>query len=114
VKGEEAEKLSAEEVSHLTVKIDKVTTNLANIEFMIQISFAFQLSNEKAKEEFELLQHLANAQIIKILSDTEPEDIRGSKGQDLLIAKLMNSINPILQEGVISQIDITEFILSEL
>lgn len=114
VEGEEPEMLSAEEISHLTVKIEKVTTNLSNINTVIQISFAFQLSTEKAKAEFELLQHKASAAIIQTLSDTTREEIQGSKGQDALIAKLMNSINPILQEGVISKIDITEFILSEL
>lgn len=114
VEGEEAQQLSAEERSELTVYIDKVTTNLSDINYMIQISFAFQLSNEKAKEEFELLTHLANSTIIRILSDTEPEDIRGSAGQDTLIAKLMNEINAFLQEGKISKVDITEFILTEL
>lgn len=114
VEGEEPEKLSAEEISHLTVKIEKVTTNLSNLNTVIQISFAFQLSNEKAKEEFELLQHKASAAIIQTLADTTRDEVQGSKGQDALVAKLMNSINPILQEGVISKIDVTEFILSEL
>lgn len=114
VAGERAKTLSAEEINELTVNIEGITTNLADIDYMIQISFAFQLSNKKAKEEFELLQHLALSEIIKTLADTTPEEISGSKGQDALIAKLMNSINPILSEGVITNIDITQFILTEL
>lgn len=114
VEGEAAEQLSAKEVNELTVQIDDIMTNLSDIEFMVQMSFAFQLSNKKAKEEFELLEHVAHSAIIRILSDTNPEDIQGSKGQDMLIAKLMNEINEHLQQGKISKIDITEFILSEL
>lgn len=114
VKDEAPQKLSADKVSKLTVKIDEITTNLADIDYMVRISFAFQLSNAKAKDEFEALDHIARAAIIKLLADTNPEDIQGSSGHDRLISRLMNELNPQLQRGNIMKIDITEFIISYL
>jgi flagellar FliL protein len=108
-----AKPLSAKEIKERTVMVEGITTNLADINHMIQISFAFQLSSKAAKEEFELLVHSVRAIIIETLADTSPNDIVGSAGQDALIAKLMNAINPILREGVISKLEITDKILTE-
>jgi flagellar FliL protein len=108
----EANRLSAKQINERTVMIEGITTNLADINYMIQISFAFQLSNKKAKEEFELLAHSVKAIIIQTLADTKPEDIQGSAGQDALVAKLMNAINPILREGVVSKLEITDKIMT--
>lgn len=109
----EARQLSAEEISRQTVKIEEITTNLAGNEYVIQISFAFLLTNEKAKTEMETVKHLAESKIIRTLADTAPEDIQGSSGMDALISRLINTINPILKEGKIKQIDITNFIVTE-
>lgn len=114
VQNERANKLSANEISDLTVKMDRIMTNLSDIEYMVQISFAFQLSNKKTKEEFEALSHLAQSAVIRILADTKPEEIQGSGGHDELISKLMNAINPILKKGKVSKIDITDFIINRL
>jgi|HigsolmetaAR203D_1030402.scaffolds.fasta_scaffold01329_17 Flagellar basal body-associated protein len=108
------DQLSAEQISKLTVNMDDITTNLSDLDYVVRISFAFQLSNDKAKDEFTKLEHLAKSTVIKTLSDTKPEEIRGSEGQDALISKLMNSINGILREGKVSKIDITQLIISRL
>jgi|HigsolmetaAR203D_1030402.scaffolds.fasta_scaffold00030_57 flagellar FliL protein len=114
VSNEQPVRLNAEQVKELTVMMEKITTNLSDSDHVVLISFAFQLSNKKAKAEFESIRHLAQAAVIKALADTSPEDIQGSKGQDLLISRLMNAINPLLQQGKVSKIDITEFLLTRI
>jgi len=94
--------------------MDDITTNLSDLDYVVRISFAFQLSNDKAKDEFTKLEHLAKSTVIKTLSDTKPEEIRGSEGQDALISQLMNSINSFLREGKVSKIDITQLIISRM
>ncbi len=110
VQNVEQKALSAKEISDLTVKIEDVTTNLASGN-IVRISFAFELNNKKAKEEFSLLDFKVQGIIIQTLADMNAEDIQGSRGFDNLNAVLMNRINSILTEGKITQIDITNFIL---
>ena len=114
VSNEQPVRLSADQIKELTVMMERITTNLADVNYVVQISFAFQLNNKKAKSEFETILHLAQAAVIKELADTSPEDIQGSRGQDLLISRLMNAINPLLQRGKVSKIDITEFMLTRI
>lgn len=114
VKNEAPKALTADEISKQTVKMEKITTNLADIQYIVQISFAFQMNNEDATKEFTTLEHLVKSAIIKTLSDTQPKDIQGSAGQDALISKLINSANDILKEGKVNQVDITDFIITKL
>lgn len=114
VSNEQPIRLDADKIRDLTVMMDEIRTNLADINYVVQISFAFQMNNKKARAEFETIQHLAKAEVIKALADTTPEDIQGSKGQDLLISRLMNAINPLLQQGKVSKIDITDFMLMKI
>jgi flagellar FliL protein len=106
-----AKKMSAKEISELTVEIKELLTNLASKDFL-KISFAFELENEKAKEEFKLLEFKVRDIIIQTLSDLTSEQIQGSQGKDHLNTLLMNRINLILTEGKLTHINITDFILS--
>lgn len=107
--------LSADEIVELTVNMDNITTNLADREFVVRISFAFQLENIKSKEEFEKIKEISVRPIvIRTLADIQPDDLAGAQGLDNLTSKLMNLINPILQEGKLTRIDVTDFIISEV
>src|SRR5690349_15192055 len=46
-------KLSASEVKDLTVEVKDIMTNLADKDKVIRVSFAFQMDNKKARDEFE-------------------------------------------------------------
>lgn len=104
-------KLSATEVKEQTVEMKDITTNLANSQF-VKVSFAFELENKKVKEEFEQLDFKVKAIIIQTLADLNAEQIRGSKGYDNLTTSLLNKINPILSEGKLKQIHITNIVLN--
>ncbi len=106
-----AEKLSAKEKRELTVEINDILTNLKDGDSLIKISFAFELENKKTKEEFEQQDFVVKSIVIQTLADMTPEQVRGSKGYDNLTAQLMNKINPILTEGKLKQIHITNVLL---
>ncbi|SCW42743.1 flagellar FliL protein [Paenibacillus tianmuensis] len=108
----QAKKLTPDEVKQNTVIMKDVLTNLAggNGKF-IKLSFAFELENKKAKEEFEKLDSQMKAIVIQTLSDMTPEQVSGSKGFDNLTSALMNKMTPLLQAGKINQILITDFVL---
>ncbi|TBL77735.1 flagellar basal body-associated FliL family protein [Paenibacillus thalictri] len=104
-------KLSADQVKENTYIIKDVLTNLAGNEKFIKASFAFELENAKAKDEFEKLDFKMKAIIIQTLADMTPEQIQGSKGADQLNAALMNKMNPLLTKGKLTQIWITDKVL---
>ena len=108
-------RLSADEVVKLTVNMEDITTNLADRNFVVRLSFAFQMENVKSTEEFEKIKEISiRPVIISTLADIHPDDLAGAAGMDHLTAKLMNLINPILHEGKLTRIDITNFIISQV
>ncbi len=113
LEGEEAPQISAEERMLLTVPLDNVATNLADMSYVVRLSFSFQLDSEEAKHEFELLQPSVKATTVRILRDTMPEEIQGSQGQDVLVTKMMNQLNALLLEGKVLQIEITDIIVQQ-
>lgn len=113
VEDEEPEVLPAKERMELTFAMENVITNLSDLDFIVKMNLAFQMNNKHALEELELIQPSVKAVIIRILSDTAPEEIQGSQGQDALVTKLLNQINPLLLEGKVQQIEITDIIIQE-
>lgn len=108
----EMKKLSAKEISEMTIKIDDILTNLSTEDDFVKISFAFELDSEDAVEEFTLLDFKVKDIIIQTLSDLKPEDIEGSTGKDALSTTLMNKINLILSKGKVRHVNITNFVLT--
>ncbi|WP_281887623.1 flagellar basal body-associated FliL family protein [Paenibacillus sp. YYML68] len=108
-------KLTPDEVVANTFEMKDVLTNLASANGVsnkfIKVSFAFELENKKAKEEFEKLQSQMKAIVIQTLADMQPEQVTGSKGFDNLTSVLMNKMNALLQEGKLNQILITDIVL---
>lgn len=107
----EGEKLSAQEIKDLSFEITDVLTNLSTGDF-VKVSITFVMSNENAREEIELLSFKVRHLINNTLADLKPEDVRGSKGYDMISATLMNKINQVLDEGKVREVNITSFVIS--
>ncbi|MEC0373028.1 flagellar basal body-associated FliL family protein [Paenibacillus chibensis] len=111
----EVKKLSADELVEMTSEITDIKTNLADQDYIVLMNFAFQLSDKKSKAEFDKIKEFKiKPIIIKTLADTKPDELRGSGGKDQLSAKLINLINKTLTEGKLTQIEITNYILTPL
>ena len=107
--------MTADEIVAVTAVMDSLTTNLADPETVVRMSFAFQLSSEEAKEEFEKIKDIkVKSIVIKALADTKPESLYDSKGAEQFTAVLANKINSILTEGKLIQVDITEKVISSI
>jgi flagellar protein FliL len=104
-------KLTPDEVKENTVIMKDILTNLSEPGKFIKVSFAFELENKKAKEEFEKLEHKMKAIIIQTLADMTTEQVSGGKGFDTLNSALMNKMNPLLQQGKLNAIFITDKVL---
>ncbi|TDF98220.1 flagellar basal body-associated FliL family protein [Paenibacillus piri] len=107
----QAKKLSPDETKANTVILKDILTNLATNNRFIKASFAIELENPKAKDEFEKLDFKMKAIIVQTLSDMTPEQVQGSKGLDNLTSALMNKMNSLLSAGKIKQIWITDSVL---
>jgi flagellar protein FliL len=107
----QAKKLTPDQIKENTVIIKDITTNLAGNAKFIKVSFAFELENKKAKEEFEKLDFKMKAIIIQTLADMTAEEASGGKSFDTLTSVLMNKMNPLLHEGKLNQIYITDKVL---
>nr|WP_240903682.1 flagellar basal body-associated FliL family protein [Chengkuizengella sediminis] len=94
--------------------MDDVTTNLADLNYLIRISFAFQLDNKDAKEELEASIHIVESNVIRLLADTKANEMSDSQDLDLIINKLKDIINPILTEGTLEQVHITDRVVSRI
>lgn len=103
---------TATQIKENTVIIKDVLTNLNSNDRFIKVTLAFELENKKVKVEFDnLLESQIKGTIVQSLSDMSPDQVQGSKGQDYLTSALMNKINPLLHEGKIRQIWITDKVL---
>ncbi|WP_442600939.1 flagellar basal body-associated FliL family protein [Paenibacillus sp. KN14-4R] len=104
--------LSTKEMKDNTVIVKEIATNLMPITSVVRISLAFELENSKTKEDFEnLLDSQVKGTIIKTLNDMTVDQLQGSKGNDNLIATLINRLNPLLKRGTIKQISITDKVI---
>lgn len=104
--------LTAEQVKNNTVMINDITTNLAEPDRFLKVSFAFELENEKTKTEFTQLDFKVKDIIIRTMADMKADEVKGSKGQSNLISNLMNKINStVLTTGKLKQIYITDLVL---
>ncbi|AIQ47855.1 flagellar basal body protein FliL [Paenibacillus sp. FSL R7-0273] len=115
VQNMEVERLSADEIVELSTEITDIKTNLADPDYIVLINFAFQLNTVKAKEDFEKIKDLKiKPLLIKTLADTKPEELNGANGKDQLSSKLVNLINKTLTEGKLTQVEVTNFIMTSI
>ncbi len=106
------EPMSAKEISELTVEIDNYMTNLANMNYLVRLSFSFVLENKQAKEELELMLPSVKSVINRTLADTHPEDLTGSEGMDQLGKQLKDAIDQLLTKGKLREVQITERLIT--
>jgi flagellar FliL protein len=110
-----AEKLSADDRVAVTSELTDIKTNLADPDYIAVMGFAFQLDDKTTKEDFDKIKEIQIKPIIlRTLADMKPGDIQGSRGKDELCSKLLNLINPVLPEGKLVNVEITNFIVTTL
>lgn len=111
----EIEVLSADERVEVTSELKDFQRNLLDPEYVVRMSFAFQLDSKKAKEEFDKILEIEIKPIVnRTLADMNAEELSGSAGEDALESKLLTLINPVLPEGKLVKVEITNFIIQEL
>lgn len=107
------EPMTADEMIKVTSELTDIQTNIADSDYVVRISFSFQLDSEKAKEEFDKIKDIQIKPIInRELWVLGKDDLNGAKGKDELCAKLINTINPVLSEGKLTKVNVTAFIIS--
>ncbi|GLX68489.1 flagellar basal body-associated FliL family protein [Paenibacillus glycanilyticus] len=108
--------LSADELVSVTSELKDFKRNLKDSDYVVVMSFAFQLDSKKTKEEFDKLLEIEVKPIInRTVADLTASDLNGSQGEDMLESKLLNLINPILPEGKkLVKVEITNFIMQQL
>jgi flagellar protein FliL len=115
VENVQAEPISADELVKVTSELIDIRTNLADTDYVVQISFSFQFDNEKAKVEFDKIKENQIKPIInRALWVMSPNDMNGTKGKDQLTAGLINSINSVLSEGKLVKVGIKGFIMTPI
>ncbi|MGG4034494.1 flagellar basal body-associated FliL family protein [Paenibacillus cisolokensis] len=111
----EKKTLTADERVEVTSEITDIKRNLLDPDYVVVVSFAFQLDSKKAKADFDKVKDIQIRPIInRTLADMTAEELNGSKGQDALGAKLLQSINEVLPSGKVVKVDITNFFLTQL
>ncbi|KIL35295.1 flagellar basal body protein FliL [Cohnella kolymensis] len=111
----EAEPKTADEMVEITSELTDIRTNLADTDYVVQISLSFQLDDKKTKEEFDKIKDFEVKPIInRALWVLNPEDMKGTKGKDQLTAGLINAINAMLPEGKLTKVEITDFIMTPI
>jgi flagellar FliL protein len=111
----QADPISADEMVKVTSELIDIRTNLADTDYVVQISLSFQLENEKAKQEFDKIKDSQIKPIInRALWVLNPNDMSGTKGKDQLTAGLINTINAVLTEGKLTKVGITAFIMTPI
>lgn len=109
------EPISADEMVKVTSELTDIRTNLADKNYVVQMSFSFQFDNEKAKVEFDKIKENQIKPIInRALWVMSPDDMNGTKGKDQLTAGLINSINEAISEGKLLKIGIKGFIMTPI
>lgn len=98
------------EVKDMTYFMNDIITNLSGSNRIVKVGFAFEMSTLKAREDFEHLDFKVKGIINQTLADLTPDDITGSKGQEKLTSLLADRIDPILTDGSITNIWITELV----
>lgn len=111
----EVKVLSADERVEVTSELKDFRRNLKDPQYVVVLSFAFQLDSKKTKEEFDKLTEIEVRPIInRTLADMTAEELQGSQGEDALESKLLNLINPVIPKGKLVKVEITNFIITEI
>ncbi|CAM3940999.1 flagellar basal body-associated FliL family protein [Paenibacillus alkaliterrae] len=111
----EVKVLTADERVEVTSELKDFRRNLKDPEYIVVMSFAFQLDSKKTKEDFDKLLEIEVRPIInRTLADMTADELKGSQGEDAFESRLLNLINPIIPKGKLVKVEITNFIITEI
>ncbi|MCA0754042.1 flagellar basal body-associated FliL family protein [Paenibacillus sp. N4] len=111
----EIEALSADERVEVTSELKDFRRNLKDQDYIVMLSFAFQLDSKKAKEDFDKILEIEVRPIInRTLADMTVSELKGSQGEDALESKLLNQLTPVISKGKLIKVEITNFIISDI
>jgi flagellar protein FliL len=111
----QAQPISADDIVKVTSELTDIKTNIADNNFVVMVSFTFQLDKAKTKDEFDKIKEIQIKPIInRALWTMQPGDFQGTKGKDQLCANLINSINSVLSEGKLTKVEIKDFLISQI
>lgn len=111
----EVKVLSADDRVKVTSELKDFRRNLKDPEYLVVLSFAFQLDSKKAKEEFDKIIDIEVRPIInRTIADMTADELNGSQGEDALKSKLLNLINPIVPKGKLVKVEITNFMITQI
>lgn len=101
---------SIDEIIESTVEIPEITTNLASKQF-IRLSLTIQTDNPKAAVELTKREFQVKNIVIQELSEITPQDLEGKIGKQNFEESLKSLINPLMQEGEVTQVYIVSYII---
>lgn len=107
---ETATPLTLAEIEAATVELEEITTTLKNGSF-IKLKIALQLEDPAQKETFKKTQYIAGDLLMRLLSDTHADDLKGNKGIGNLAEKVLDEMNKSLTDAKIVKVYVNSIIV---
>lgn len=101
---------SIDEIVESSVDIPEITTNLADGSF-VRLSLKIQGSEKKAGEELLKRDFQVKNIVIQELSEMESEALEGKQGKVTFQNAIKSQINELMQNGEVTQVYITSYVL---
>lgn len=101
---------SIDEIVEFSLEFPEITTNLLDGGF-VRVSFTFQTDSKKAKAELSKRDFQVKNVVIHILSSMKRSDLQSGEGKLKLENLVQMKINELLQEGKISKVYTTSFVI---
>lgn len=99
-----------DEIIESSVDIPEITTNLADGSF-VRITLKIQASDKKAGEELSKRDFQVKNIVIQELSEMEEKALEGKQGKILFQDAIKSQVNELMQEGEVTQVYITSYVL---
>lgn len=103
-------KPTIDEVIEASVDVSEIATNLADKSY-IKIELKIQTDSKESAEELLKREFQTKNILIQELSELKKSDLEGKSGKTLLLDNLKVEINNILNDGEVTQIYITSYIV---
>lgn len=99
-----------DEIIESSVDIPEITTNLADGSF-VRITLKIQASDKKAGEELFKRDFQVKNIVIQELSEMEEKALEGKQGKITFQDAIKAQLNELMQEGEVTQVYITSYVL---
>ena len=99
-----------DEIVESSVDVPEITTNLADGSF-VRLSLKIQGSDKKAGEELLKRDFQVKNIVIQELSEMEAEALEGKQGKVTFQNAIKSQINELMQNGEVTQVYITSYVL---